>query len=75
MAILSIPKQLLFAGANRALIRNLSWIGIAAGLALALGWVGSSFLVVRPVKALVRASARLAAGDLSSPHRSPPWQG
>jgi HAMP domain-containing protein len=47
-------------------IRDLSWFGVAAGLALALGWVGSSFLVVRPVKALLRASARLASGDLST---------
>jgi PAS domain S-box-containing protein len=28
--------------------------------------VGSSFLIVRPVKALVRASARVASGDLST---------
>ena len=66
MTILGIPKQILFAAGNRALIRNLSWIGIAAGLALALGWVGSSLLIVRPVKALVRASTRLASGDLST---------
>jgi signal transduction histidine kinase len=66
VAILSIPRRLLFARANRALIRNLSWIGIAAGLALALGWAGSSFLIVRPVKALVRASERLASGDLTA---------
>ena len=66
VTILGIPRRLLFAEANRALIRNLSWIGIAASLALALGWVGSSFLIVRPVKALVRASARLATGDLST---------
>ena len=64
--MLSIPKHILFAAANRALLRNLMWLGIAASLALALGWVGSNFLVVRPVKALVRASARLATGDLST---------
>src|ERR1022692_1129165 len=29
-------------------------------------WVGSDFLVVRPVRALVRASTRVAAGDLST---------
>jgi len=31
-----------------------------------LGWVGSALLILRPVKALVRSSARLAAGDLSA---------
>jgi signal transduction histidine kinase len=66
VAILGIPRQILFAEGNRAVIRDLSWIGVAACLALALGWVGSSFLVVRPVKALLRASARLASGDLST---------
>ena len=66
MTILGIPRRVLFAQGNRALIRDLGWIGIAASLALALGWVGSNFLVVRPVKALVRASARLATGDLSA---------
>ena len=66
VAILGIPKRILFAEGNRALIRDLSWFGLAAGLALALGWVGGSFLVVRPVKALLRASARLASGELST---------
>lgn len=66
VTILGIPKRDLFAQGNRDLIRDLGWIGIAASLALALGWVGSNFLVVRPVKALMRASARLAIGDLSA---------
>src|SRR5258706_1073753 len=65
-AILSIPKQVLFAGADRALAANLMWLGIAGGLALALGWVGSNWLVIRPVRTLVASSARLAAGDLSA---------
>jgi len=66
VTILGIPKRVLFARANQALVRNLWWIGITGGLALVLGWVGSSLLVVRPVAALVRASARLASGDLST---------
>lgn len=64
--ILGIPERALFAGANRALRRNLTWLGGAVALALMLGWVGSSFLIMRPVQALVRASAGLAAGDFSS---------
>lgn len=62
--ILSIPRQQLFAQADRNLARNLSWLAVALGLALILGYLGSSLLVVRPVKALVRSSARLARGDL-----------
>jgi PAS domain S-box-containing protein len=64
--ILGIPRRILFAEGNRVLIRELGWIVGAACLALALGWVGGSLLVVQPVKALLRASARLASGDLST---------
>lgn len=63
--LLAIPKQALFADADRMLRRDLTWLGIAVGTALALGWVGSKFLILRPVRALVNSSARLAAGDLS----------
>jgi signal transduction histidine kinase len=66
VTILGIPRRVLFAQGNRDLIRDLGWVGVAASLALALGWVGSNFLVVRPVKVLMRASARLATGDLST---------
>ncbi len=64
--VLGIPKKSLLAGANRVLKRNLTWLGVAVAVALLLGWVGGSLLIVRPVQALVRASARLAAGDLST---------
>jgi signal transduction histidine kinase len=61
-----IPRQALFSNADQALFRNLLWTGLAAGLALVLGWIGSDFLVVRPVKALVRSSTQLATGDLTA---------
>ena len=64
--VLSIPNRILFNTANQALLRSLMWLGGTASLALALGWVGSTLLVMRPVKALVRASAQLASGDLST---------
>jgi PAS domain S-box-containing protein len=66
VTILGIPEEALFAGARRVLLRNLASLGIAVGLALALGWVGSDVLVVQPVRTLVRASARLGAGDLTT---------
>jgi PAS domain S-box-containing protein len=66
VTLLSLPERILFANANWALFRSLTWLGIAVGLALGFGWVGSHFLVMRQVKALVRASARLATGDLSA---------
>jgi len=66
IALLSIPRQILFAGADRTLLRNLGWLIAAAGLALILGWMGSALLIVRPVSALVQSSARLASGDLTA---------
>jgi len=62
----SIPRQVLFAEANRRLRENLAGLGIAACFAFMLGWVGSYLLVLRPVRTLVKSSARLAAGDLST---------
>ena len=66
VTILGIPRQVLFAGADRMLIRSLAGLGVAAALPLALGWLGSNLLVLRPVKALAHSSARLNAGDLSA---------
>jgi signal transduction histidine kinase len=65
ISILGTPKQVLFAEAERLLRRNLIWLGMAATLAFVLGWGGSRVLVLQPVKALVRSTARLAAGDLT----------
>jgi PAS domain S-box-containing protein len=62
----SIPRQVLFAEADRRLSENLTGLGIAACFAFMLGWIGSFFLVLRPVRTLVKSSARLATGDLST---------
>jgi signal transduction histidine kinase len=63
-AILSTPSQALFAEADGLLRRNLSWLAGGAAVALALGWLVSKFLILRPVRALVRSTTRLASGDL-----------
>ena len=62
----SIPRQVLFAEADRRLTENLTGLGIAACFAFMLGWIGSYLLVLRPVRTLVKSSARLATGDLST---------
>lgn len=64
--ILAIPQRAIFARADLLLQRNLTWLGIAACVAIALGWIGSQLLILHPVHALVRTSARLAAGDLGA---------
>ncbi|MFZ1072393.1 MAG: PAS domain S-box protein [Verrucomicrobiia bacterium] len=62
----SIPRRALFAEADRRLAENLAGLGIAAGFAFMLGWIGSYLLVLRPVRTLVKSSARLATGDLTT---------
>ena len=48
------------------MMRNLTSVGIVAGLVLALGWIGSRYLILRPIQALVKFTARLGAGDHSA---------
>jgi PAS domain S-box-containing protein len=62
----SIPRQVLFAEADHRLIANLSGLGLAATMALTLGWIGSYLLVMRPVRTLVKTTTRLATGDFST---------
>ena len=66
ISILSIPRKVLFAEPDRVMIRNLTSVGIVAGLVLVLGWIGSRYLVLRPIQALVNFTARLGAGDHSA---------
>jgi PAS domain S-box-containing protein len=65
ISILSVPRKVLFAEPNRVMMRNLSSVLIVAGLVLGIGWIGSRYLVLRPIQALVNFTARLAAGDHS----------
>ena len=65
IGILSVPRQMLFAQADRVLQRNLISLGVAAILASLMGWGAGKLLILKPVRALVRSSARLGRGDLS----------
>jgi HAMP domain-containing protein len=65
VTVLGISRQVLFADANRRLTANLTGLGLAAGLAFMLGWIGSYLLVLRPVRTLVTSSARLATGEFT----------
>jgi signal transduction histidine kinase len=66
VSILGIPKNILFATADDTLRRNIGWLSLAVAFAVLLGWFASDLLFLRPVRALVRSSTRLAAGDLSA---------
>ncbi len=63
ISILSVPRKVLFAEPDRMVRRNLTCVGIVASLVLVIGWVGSRYLVLRPIQALVKFAARLAAGE------------
>jgi len=63
ISILSIPRNVLFAEPDRMVRRNLTCVGIVAGLVLGIGWIGSRYLVLRPIEALVNFTARLGTGD------------
>jgi signal transduction histidine kinase/ActR/RegA family two-component response regulator len=58
------PTELVYADADRALVRNLVVLGVVAILALLATTLAADLLVLRPVQALVAAVARLETGDL-----------
>jgi len=64
--VLSIPKELVFADLDRALIRNIIGIGIVALLAIMAAWLGGDFFVLRKINAIAEAAGRLRDGDLTS---------
>jgi len=47
------------------MMHNLTLVGIVAGLVLVIGWIGSRYLVLRPIQTLVKFTAQLGAGDPS----------
>jgi PAS domain S-box-containing protein len=61
-----IPKELALADADRALRRNLFGLGVVAILAMGAAWIVGDLFILRRVQALVGATRRLAAGDLSA---------
>ena len=64
MAI-GLPAEWAIGKVNRALWRNLIWLGLVALFAMAAAWYGGDLFVVRPVRGLRGVTERLAAGDLS----------
>src|SRR5262249_3970187 len=60
-----ISKRVAFAEADLVLRRNLAILGVVAALTLAIAFIGTH-VVLRRVHALVRATDRLSAGDLSA---------
>jgi signal transduction histidine kinase len=73
--VISIPKKVVFAHANRILSRNLIGLGIVALLALIAAWIGGEVFVLRRVKAIADAAERLKKGNLGTSAGMPHGRG
>ncbi|TAK08534.1 HAMP domain-containing histidine kinase, partial [bacterium] len=62
----SIPKQVVFAEANRLLVERLLVLGIVSLVTLTAAWLGTNAFILRPVNTLVGTAKRLGAGDLTA---------
>jgi signal transduction histidine kinase len=61
-----VSKAVAFSNADRLLRRTLVVLAAVAVLTLATAWIGSDLVIVRRVRALVSATQRLSAGDLTA---------
>jgi signal transduction histidine kinase len=63
---IGISKESAFERANAILTRHLLALTAVLGLTLAATWWGSDLFVLKKVKAILKATRRLAGGDLSA---------
>jgi HAMP domain-containing protein len=70
-----IARALAVADADVTLWRNLTLLALVGSLALVAAWVGGELFFLRPVRALVGATRRVRAGDLSARARLGPVAG
>jgi signal transduction histidine kinase/HAMP domain-containing protein len=63
--VIGMTKSMVFAEANWSFIRSLLVLGVMAILVMALARVVADELILRQVKALLRATGQVGAGDLS----------
>ena len=61
-----LPTQGVYAQADRVLARNMAALGLFGVLALLVTWVGGDLFVLRPMQSLLRATQRVAAGELQA---------
>jgi PAS domain S-box-containing protein len=61
-----IPRTEAFGAANRLLLRNLLVLALLGSVAAGMGWWIGTRTILQPVRSLVRATRRLAAGDLGA---------
>ncbi len=59
-----IPMEVAYAASNRGLVRNITALVVVAGLAIVLAWTMGAMSIARPIRTLLRATHRIAEGDL-----------
>jgi signal transduction histidine kinase len=64
--VLEIPKVLALAASRRIFARNVALLVVSALIAVLSIWWASDVFILRRVRAMVRASRQLAAGDMSA---------
>jgi signal transduction histidine kinase len=62
--VLDIPERVALAGSKRIFVRNLTFLVISALMAVLSIWWATDVFILRRVGAMVKASRRLAGGDL-----------
>lgn len=65
-AAVGIPRSVAFVQVDRILARNLGGLTLALVIGLAAAWFVSDVLILRWVRALVHATQRVSAGDLTA---------
>ena len=73
--VVGIAKSVVYAEANGFFLRGLIALGAVALLIVAADWAGADYLILRPIRALVKATDQVAAGDLSARTGLPHGQG
>jgi len=64
--LVSIPMKVVFAEANRAFVREFIGIIVATALLLIAAWYGAEVFMLRKIRAIRAAAARVHSGDLSA---------
>jgi PAS domain S-box-containing protein len=71
--VVSIPEEEVFKEANALLLRNIGLVALTATLALIITWLIGNAAILRSLRGLMSATARLGAGDLTA--RADIWRG
>ena len=60
------PKDVAYAEINRALVRNLIWIGVASILAVIAAWFLGNYLIMQSIEKLVDTTQEISNGNLNA---------